>query len=892
MRCTTIHARALRPSFGTELARAVGLSLLLPACFALVTTGTAFGQTEWIGDGTGTSGWDQPGNWNAGVPNGSTDARFINKDGTSSNPYTINLFGTNGVAQDLDIWGSSHFKIQGDPGTTLSFRTLDINTSSGNNNGNNNSSNTTYDVDLIGSDTITQWRKCGGTHSFNRNVTLANELQTKSNSWNFGDGVGSDTFTFNGGLNVTFSGIASGSTVTANFNGTVVAPTITVGAASTYNAKSAGAAGDSSTTITVENGGLLNLEVGQSSLADISVSAFSALAGNMNGAIYSGGSQNVTLVADSILAPTGGPEPSETDLGLTPGVQDAILWKGATSTGTTSAGDDGNSVYKGVAVGQFTPNFYSSSNTYTTPTSGDLAVAMAHNKTGTGSRYSGAKFDSPTGVANIGMYGMSEITLRQSLKGTANEFHFHNEGTLNRTIVTFDLDAVTAAQAVHVHDGSLSIGNNAAPDIKGRLELHGDAMVKLPTSQLVPDANTVIVLNDNASVSVNTGEESILEQLTSGTNLIVNSATPVVYLESRGGGYDFTGATSGTPNPVMMQLLTASNLVVSSNNNNFFTLDEDLTLGDGKYFINYGSSHKGMTLGNVADPGQVIAEAGALSIGIANFGSPDAGSGSMKINATVDGGGTAAIRLGSTTALTGVRGTNQRATQIPSGTIELNASAAFVNTPEVAVDSGTVKLNAPMTFPDLTINATLNTSGNAVTVNGVLGGSGQVTGNGTVNVLGGVAPGVGIGALDAGNLSLAAGGFFELEIADPDDVGGAKGTGAGTGWDYLMTDTLALGGDWSITLANAGLTRNILATDEFLIATSGDGFAGITSLPTYNAPQGWTTSGATLDIVGNDLFLSGITAGSSAAVPEPSTFLLAALGLLGLALAGMRRRWR
>ncbi|NQT39826.1 MAG: PEP-CTERM sorting domain-containing protein, partial [Planctomycetes bacterium] len=673
---------------------------------------------------------------------------------------------------------------------------------------------------------------------------------------------------------------------------------LNIGDRATWNVNADGGMG--SGTVNVADLGRLSINNAQTSLPTINVGALGVLSGtvkNLGGtnlANYSAtGGGNVNLVENAILAlDAGETEPTEADLGLTPGVKDAILWKGATTTGTTSAGDDGNSVYKGVAVGQFTPNRDSSSNTYTTPV-GDLAVAMVHNATGTSARYTGAKFDSPTGVANIDMFGTSAITLRQSLKGTANEFHFRNKGNVARTLVTFDLDAVTAAQQVHAYDGGVSIGSGATPDIKGRLELHGDSMMTLHSQQIVPDTNTVIVLNDNTALSVNTGEEAALEQLTLGTDLIVNSTGPHVYLENRSGGYDFTGAVSGTPNANMLAILKMSDVSLEGNNNNVFALNEDLTLGDGKYIIQPGSSHKGMQLGDGVGIGKIVADTGATSIGLADLGSPDAGSGLLKINTIVDGNGTATVRIGSATELTGVRPSNQRVTQVPSGTVQLEANASFVNTPEVAVESGTLKLTAPMTFPeDLTVNATLNTSGNGVTVNGLLGGAGQITGNGTVNVLGGVAPGVGIGALDAGNLSLAAGGGFELEIADPDDVGGAKGTGAGTGWDYLMTDTLALGGDWSITLANAGLTRNIVAADEFLIATSGDGFAGITSLPTYNAPQGWTTSGATLDIVGNDLFLSGITGSSSAAVPEPSTFLLAALGLLGLAMAGRRRRTR
>ena len=863
MRLPPNCANTSRRPFRSHLARAIGHVLAVLACSVLLTTGTALGQIVWQGDdGTDPTNWDVLANWQGGaLPDPADDVDFVGSAGK-----TIDLMGTSRTVANVRIENMGNAALfQSTGGTaTLNFNELKFR---------NNQSQTTFNVDLAGGRLWNDRKSKNPT--FNGSVTASDPTS----------GPGQVTWHMNGpasfpnGLNFAYRAIAIGGNPVINaYNTVTFGAALNISDRATWNANVDGSMG--SGTINVSDLGRLHIGTAQTALPTINVNAFGVLSGNVTGAVYSGGSQNIALAANAVLALTAGPEPTEGDLGLTPGVKDAILWKGATATGTTSAGDDGNSVYKGVAVGQFTPNYYSSSNTYTTPTSDDLSVAMVHNNTGTGARYTGAKFDSPTGVANIDMFGTSEITLRQSLKGTATEYHFRNQGDIARSIVTFDLDAVTAAQEVHVYDGAVSIGNNAAPDVRGRLETHGDAMMRLPTMPIVPAAGTMIVLNDNVAIPVSPGQESVLENLTLGTDLIVNSARPAIVM-SVGGAYNFTGA----PNPVMTQVLKTSDLCVSSNNNNFFALNEDLTLGDGRYLMNFGSSHKGMTLGNVGDPGKVVADVGASSIGIANFGAPDAGSGSMEINATMDGSGTATIRLGSSTALTAVRGINERATQIPSGTIELNSSAAFVNTPEVAIESGTVRLNAPIAFPGLTLNATLDNNGNTATVNGTLGGTG--TWNGTIELAGSgaVNPGNSSGTVTGNTLLMQSGATYQWEVLDPDGVAGTA-----DGWDLIDVNSLTLS-TWTLEVLDAGLVRPIVPTDRFEIVAAPAILGFDPSKVTINVPLGWDKRLASVEPFDNYLILSGIQSETpTVIIPEPSTFLIWSLGLLGLAWCARRRR--
>ncbi|NQU22799.1 MAG: hypothetical protein HQ567_16090, partial [Candidatus Nealsonbacteria bacterium] len=668
-----------------------------------------------------------------------------------------------------------------------------------------------------------------------------------------------------------------------SFDGKAVAVTNLAWTGGTLIASIDGAIPDPTT---VPSLGELLVTATQSSWPTVDVGSWGTLRGDMRNATYGPGNK-VTFQDNAILAVTltdpAGPEPSELDLGLISGVKDALIWKGITTTGVHTVGDDGNSVYKGAVVAPYTPDYYSSSQTYASPAgAGDLLVAMMHNKTGTNSRYAGAKFDSPdTGVAQIDMYGTSQITLRQELKGTTTEFHFRNQGSIARDIVNFDLTAVTAAQTVHTYDGGVVISTGAAPDVLGRLELHGESMLNLPTAQIEPVATTRIVLNDNTGLSVNTGEEDTLELMTPGVDLIVNNPRPTVYLEQRNGGYDFSGAVSGTPNPVMTQILLTADLSVNSNNNNLFELNEDLILGDGRYLINWTNSHKGITVQDTAGAAGVIkAGPGASSIGLAMM---TTHAGTLKIAVPVDAGG-GKVLFGSTTALTALDQGKNRVTAVPVGSVDLNTGASFVNTSEVSVESGTLKANVDFTFGagiDLALNGgNFNVNNKVVTVNGTLKGSGTWS-NGTINVAGTgtVAPGNGVGTLaGSGGLSVEDNATFEWEIsANPKD-GDVQNGVAGTDWDLLFSTALidfdvddSDDGIINIALMDAGMTANVLGTQEFAVAARDNGDIDTPGDWNFIAGDGWNVDAATLVYV-NDyidvdvdgdmddcLVLSGVT---------------------------------
>jgi hypothetical protein len=172
----------------------------------------------------------------------------------------------------------------------------------------------------------------------------------------------------------------------------------------------------------------------------------------------------------------------------------------------------------------------------------------------------------------------------------------------------------------------------------------------------------------------------------------------------------------------------------------------------------------------------------------------------------------------------------------------------------------------------------------------------------TINLLAGstLAPGDSIGTLGSTTLDVnATDSGYEWEVgASPSSAS------AGAGWDLALADNVTLDGTFDFQIVEAGLSESISASDEFaVVGANSIDISGVTGVVfSVIADQlTWDISGAQLAMIQNyaeldgnsangfedALVLSGISA-QSAVVPEPSTLLLAALGLLGM--AGFRRR--
>ncbi len=163
-----------------------------------------------------------------------------------------------------------------------------------------------------------------------------------------------------------------------------------------------------------------------------------------------------------------------------------------------------------------------------------------------------------------------------------------------------------------------------------------------------------------------------------------------------------------------------------------------------------------------------------------------------------------------------------------------------------------------------------------VAAGATLGGCGVIGADSTVNVEGILAPGGSLGALTAdGDLVTDPGAIYEWELGDGDQ------------------DLIAVGGDLTIhdaltvVLRDAG-AHMIMETETLDLFTYGGalnlGNIVIDTQFVAGLPL-WDTSNLVVDSDGDSVFLTGLKV-----IPEPSTSLLAALGLLAFALYGWRRR--
>ena len=221
----------------------------------------------------------------------------------------------------------------------------------------------------------------------------------------------------------------------------------------------------------------------------------------------------------------------------------------------------------------------------------------------------------------------------------------------------------------------------------------------------------------------------------------------------------------------------------------------------------------------------------------------------------------------------GVTNTGTSFTNTSTGTIHVNGANVSLNSPATFVNQGTINVQSGTLF---TNNALTNTAGS------VLRGSGTVTGS-VVLAGGTLAPGNSIGTLtlQSGTLNITSASVFAVELA-------------GASSDQLVfqnpTSMINLGsGLLTLSLTLLGAPVDNSTYNLVRIASGGSGIAGAFA----NAPGsgsmvfgdfGGTTYGFTVNYATNLVSLT------FTAVPEPSTYLLLAAGLVLIGVAARRRR--
>jgi fibronectin-binding autotransporter adhesin len=200
-----------------------------------------------------------------------------------------------------------------------------------------------------------------------------------------------------------------------------------------------------------------------------------------------------------------------------------------------------------------------------------------------------------------------------------------------------------------------------------------------------------------------------------------------------------------------------------------------------------------------------------------------------------------------------------------AGTVSLGNTVS--GSGSITVSSGTLLVNGTVTADSVTVES-----------GATLGGTGTIAGAVTIATGGTLSPGNSPGTNTVGELT------FE---ADANEL-----------WEFtsnilydqtIVTGDLTFEGVVNLTLMPFG-NAAIAETDTFTLFTYGGILTGFDALTTFNVTYGgdagfWLLQNPVFANTGSAITLTGITY----AIPEPSTMILAGLGLAGLTLRRRRR---
>ena len=693
--------------------------------------------------------------------------------------------------------------------------------------------------------------------------------------------------------------------------GVVDTDTVTVTNGGRYFAEIDGALGDATTNVTVSNGGFLQINVAQTSLASIDVGPFSVLAGDLAGATFGGGG-TVSLVEDAVLAPAvGSPVPTRADLG-----GDAILYQGATTSNKTLVVGDNetDAIYKGAAVGAF----------YGTGTMDGVSITA---ETGSGNLkvvYAGA--GCPSTRNNNKLYGDGTSTTADisvlnganlRLIGAFNPDYDYVAGGEPTRIDTFNITGEVGKEAVGILDHYRTNGTHIKEGqtwniSRGKWTLQGyfpgggqhghvtltDGILARPEgsfSAVNDDGFTLTLAGRTVVETHNAAYHGFLEEL--GANFSYSGLPVCTFTDNQNYAIDYSPAGA---NPILADLLINADLSSATYQKILFSTD--LLIGHEKYLYN--------TLYRADDDDGVGTDTGAKIVPAGNqpagekavIGFAAMGGRQNPIDMEVDATG-GIVRCGTTDAdRIMVANSGGFVTSIPNAAVWFKRA---VTADELQIQSGTARFALDLSIPmlDIVAGAKLQMDGGTTaTVTDTLSGTGSWTGGNGVLLAPGatVAPGYGVGELnkDGGILQFSDALTYAWELADPT-------LAPGTGWDMVWGDPLRFVGDPTqgmiIEILDAGLTGELDGSEIFAIA------AGSFEIPPEllghvdcrTSVPGWDAGGCQVfpvlddpDFNGEDvLYLTGlvVTAGPGPdIIPEPATLSL--LGLGALALLRRRRR--
>jgi len=639
-------------------------------------------------------------------------------------------------------------------------------------------------------------------------------------------------------------------------NGTVVAGTVTVQNGARYNVLRDGALGGALANVTLASIGYLDIQVPQTTLpASINVGAYGVLGGDVTGATY-GEAGNVSFVTNAIFAISAGPVPMPAEIGTD------VVWLGVVGDGTWTAGNDGVSIYKGLAIGSFWDNLYGE--TLQSPLSGgDVDILVCSQVA-----MDGLSIESldQTGVANLHIRYPVLRKYGFTINGATNAnsvttFNWIGEVSPSSTLVNYNQGSMKVLPSQTYNFSGMGRLQIKPTHVQGALTFSDSTAYQANTDGVfankATEPNVKLTFNEGSALLIDDAEKSVLKSLDA--DQIEVNGTPYLVLATANGAYDITAATHTN----LVNFMKQSHVCLYENNRNHQYLEgEGIVLGDGKYLmINNVKGPKYLHSAPGYDS-KISAVGGAgTTMGIAI----DANG--LELYIPVDGNG-ATLLLNSTNAITVVTPSNDRITQVMSSSIKLLGS--ITNVPEIDVCSPNIYFQAGVSVPAdvrlMVMSAGVADLDTAVTVD-VVGGNGQVKDTGAFLTFNTVAPGLtkGCGNLTLGAFNMPVGATYEWGVTDP--------LGApGPGYD-VISGAATFDGAWTLQITDGGFTGTLDGSEIFTII-DGDSAPVDFIEPSFTASgTGYKVSGASVYLDGNDVMLTGVT-GVSAASPSGTVFII------------------
>ncbi len=436
----------------------------------------------------------------------------------------------------------------------------------------------------------------------------------------------------------------------------------------------------------------------------------------------------------------------------------------------------------------------------------------------------------------------------------------------NNAAVTFDQSTPGAYSGVMSGSGSLTKAGSGTLTLSGANSYSGGTTVS---------AGSLVAGNASAfgagAVTVEAGAIlDIIGLLV--PNALVNNGGTILGVDTP------TGSLSG--DNTFSETTIAAVTVTSGTTTFAGPVSGSVAVDSGAAVVFTSDVNASVTVGGNVSFSAPASESSAVNVtagGIATF-----ETGASYAGAAITNNGNIVLDVASTFALGGVSGTGSIAV-VGTGSVELNGVNDYSGTTNVT--NGTLIVNGTVSASHVTIGS-----------GGTLGGSGTLGAPLAVQSGGVLSPGNSPGILAAAELDLQAGSTTFMQV-----IGSGSAAGiAGTDYDQVQITTassLTYGGNLVLSFINSPLFDN--GTLFSLFQFTGTARGGFTSVRTegtgsysgltlqYNANGNWYTNPNTA--AGQYLVFSPAS-GRLAIVPEPSTWVMAAIGAGLVALKARRRK--